>query len=226
MMKKVLAVVLAGVLTLGGAFSVLATEGAADTAGTEAASENEKVTPEEEAELEKLLGSLGVEEGSGDETGLGALIGLLSAFGGEEGSGDVKGLDSLLGMLGGAEGSGEDLGDMIGGLLGAFGTGEDGSGEDAQGFIEVIKVMAAGFLATLEEEGGKIAEIIAQFKNEDGTFDFSKMIEILNNSTESEDGTMVTIGDVEIASEELSAAVEKAAEKLAAEGEAQTEDAA
>ena len=225
MLKKALAVVLAGILTLSGAFTVLAS---AEGAEAEKVSENEELTPEQENAITDFLKALG-EEGITDGKnldGLGSVIGgLIGAFAGEEGSKDAASLDGLLGLLsslGGEEGSSEDGMEVLGGLLGllsAFG-GEEGS-LDEESLTETIVYMATGFLATLEEEGGKIAEIIAQVKNEDGTYDLEKLIDLLENATESEDGSSITIGGVEIGAEEFQAVIEKAAESISAEGEAQ-----
>ena len=201
MLKKALAVVLAGILTLSGAFTVLAS---AEGAEAEKVSENEELTPEQENAITDFLKALG-EEGITDGKnldGLGSVIGgLIGAFAGEEGSKDAASLDGLLG------------------LLSAVG-GEEGS-LDEESLTETIVYMATGFLATLEEEGGKIAEIIAQVKNEDGTYDLEKLIDLLENATENEDGSSITIGGVEIGAEEFQAVIEKAAESISAEGEAQ-----
>jgi len=254
MMKKALAFILAGAMTLGGAFTAFATE---EAAGTGTAQEGTGAA-EEEAGLEELLAALGGEGAEGEE-GLGALMGLLGALGGEEGTGTDKGLGDLLGALGGAEGTegeaglagllgalggenGEGLGDLIGtfagegigNLLDSLG-GEEGisslvdsllGGEGSEELIETIKTLGTELLGSIESKGGKIVDVIAQFKNGDGSYDFSKMMDLLENSTESEDKTTVTIGDVEISEEELGNAIGEAVEEVFADDTAAAETAA
>ena len=235
MMKKALAFILAGAMTLGGAFTAFATE---EAAGTGTAQEG-TAAAEEEAGLEELLAALGGEGAEGEE-GLGALMGLLGALGGEEGTGTDKGLGDLLGALGGE--NGEGLGDLIGtfageglgNLLDSLG-GEEGisslvesllGGEGSEELIETIKTLGTELLGSIESKGGKIVDVIAQFKNGDGSYDFSKMMDLLENSTESEDKTTVTIGDVEISEEELGNAIGEAVEEVFADDTAAAETAA
>lgn len=249
-MKKALAFILAGAMTLGGAFTAFATE---EAAGTGTAQEG-TAAAEEEAGLEELLAALGGEGAEGEE-GLGALMGLLGALGGEEGTGTDKGLGDLLGALGGENGeglgdllgalggeNGEGLGDLIGtfageglgNLLDSLG-GEEGisslvesllGGEGSEELIETIKTLGTELLGSIESKGGKIVDVIAQFKNGDGSYDFSKMMDLLENSTESEDKTTVTIGDVEISEEELGNAIGEAVEEVFADDTAAAETAA
>lgn len=228
MMKKVLALVLAGILTLGSVFTVLAAEDTAEAAETEVVAEEAEPAAEDVAEaaeaeaISEEAEPVAEEEASeeqaadGEEDVIGALVGLIGAFGGEKVTGLEEDLGSLVGIL---DGLGEEVSNGleagIGALLGVLG-GED----NAKNLIGVIELMGTGVLATIEAEGGKVAEVIAQFKNEDGTYDFDKLLELLENSKESEDGKLVTIGEVEIAAEELSAAIEKALVELFAEDEA------
>lgn len=141
MQKKILAVVLSGMLVFGAGMSVYA----ADAAESEATAEGG---------VESLLGGLMSSLGSDEES----LDGLLSSLGGEEGS-----LDGLLSSLGGEGGS-------LDGLLSSLG-GEGGSLDELLSSLGVDEESLEGLLSSLGEEGGSLEGLLSSLGVEGGSLD-------------------------------------------------------
>ncbi len=251
MYKKVLAVVLSGMMVFGAGMSVCAAESEKGAESLLGGLMNS--LGGEEGDLEDLLSSLGSEEGD-----LGALLSslgseesldeLLSSLGSEEGGlgellsslgGENGESSALLGMLLGSLASDEDLlGSVLGGLSGD-GTEADGfhlSAEDLAGLGEALSdpeayetlsgLFAADGLGTMildlvSSKGGTLGILAGSLKNEEGGYDIEKIIKSLEGAEEKE-GSIVIDGN-EITEEEIQEAVTGVIEMFGLSGGGETE---
>lgn len=243
MHKKILAVILSGMLVFGAGMSVFAADAAESEAAAAATDEGSldallgglmNSLGSEEGSLDDILSSLGSEEGSLDE--------LLSSLGGEEGGTNAM-LGMLLGSLGSEEGSLDSLlGSVLGGLSGdeteggGFGLGLDLSKGDLAGIVEALSdpetsEMLSGLLAKdgpgtmildlISSEDNAIGTVLGALKSEDGGYDIEKVIKSLEGAEEKEDS--IVIDGTEISAEEINEAITGVLGMLGLSEEGETE---
>jgi hypothetical protein len=207
MLKKLLAFSLIGVLTLSTVSFAFAEETKAE-AETEAA--EEEVDELDEffnslaAEIDSLIETLPKDEnGEVDfDAALGSLFGAptlteyLENLDPEEVQKNIEGFFEDLKNLP------EEIDELITSLL-----------EDEDSPLVAI-------LNSLEAQGGKVADLVATLKKEDGTFDAEAVAAAIEALGEAEEGQPITINDVEVDYQELEDALTAAVEEVGAALEA------
>ena len=201
MLKKVYALILAGAMTIAGCINVFAADEADETGN---ANETSSFLDSfvSDASLDKILNSLGSEEGD--------ISGLLGSLG----------LDDLAGQLTGGDGS-LDLGALL--QEAALG---DLSKEDLAGVIAVLKdpeslkgmldgLFAKDGLGTtildkLGSDDNAIGSVVKSLKGADGTYDVEKIEQIMESVGNAvENGSGIVINGTELSAEDIQNAAAK-----------------
>ena len=207
MKRKMLALTLAGVMTLSGGLTVFAADSAAESTPESGSASAAESTSEElsEEDIAALLEALGGEEGEGlDLTGL---IGELS----DDAGADAAGMEEAIGQL--VDSVTDENGNLnVGGLLEGLGLSsvvDSITGEEADNPISgILKGIGLGdLLGVFTTEDGSVdvgsilrglglGELISAYSDENGVFDMEAMINDIMGQFTDENGELDLSGVV------------------------------